>query len=48
MKESISYTAPEAIGLRWQKVAELLGCYLGDPSGTPWKEKVANIFNDKQ
>lgn len=45
--ESASYTAPEAMFLRWQEVSYILGTYLGEID-TPWKQKIADIFGDKE
>jgi len=43
-KESIPYTAPEAIGLRWADVSDTLKLYLPDPKGGGWPAEVERCY----
>ena len=40
---SAAYTAPEAMSIRWDEIAEALTVYLGEPDNW-WKKEVAMIF----
>lgn len=44
-QESVRYTAPEAIGMRWQEVANILSRHLPDPNAWPWAKKIAELFS---
>lgn len=43
---SAAYTAPEAMGIRWDELAEALSVYLGEPDNW-WKKEIAMIFADQ-
>lgn len=44
VQDSIRYTAPEALYLRWEQCAEILGDYIPSPEAD-WQITVAKIFN---
>ena len=45
--DSVPYTAPEVLHVRWAEIANVLQTYLGDPDYEEWKEVVALIFADE-
>lgn len=45
--DSIPYTAPEAITLRWQSTFELLAAHIGDKPTEPWQWEVISVFSTK-
>lgn len=47
IRNSMGYTPPEQIGLRWAKLCSLLNKYLGLPD-KPWKEKIDRIMQNKE
>ncbi len=47
IKESISFTAPEAMVNRWYQVSNLLEISLGGVD-SDWKIKIQKIFNDQE
>lgn len=47
IRSSAEYSSPENARLSWTRTAEALEDGLGDPAGTPWKERIAGIFADQ-
>lgn len=45
--DSANYRAPEAYHVNFTQLSYVLGDFLGDPDGTIWKQKIADIFSDK-
>ena len=43
-QESIAYTAPEAIGVRWDEVSTILSDNLPDPASESWTGEIAVLF----
>lgn len=43
-QESVLYTAPEGMVLRWQEVGIILYEELGEPAGVPWKKEIVAII----
>jgi len=41
--ESIPYTAPEALYIRWEQCAEILSDYIPEPT-TDWQKTALNIW----
>jgi hypothetical protein len=47
IKESALYTAPEANFNNWNRLVDLLGCYLDEPDN-PWKQNIQKIMSGGQ
>ncbi|MFT5849771.1 MAG: hypothetical protein ACI9H6_000587 [Patiriisocius sp.] len=43
-QESIAYTAPEAIDVRWREVSTILSNHLPDPKSEDWPKEIAELF----
>lgn len=46
--QDATYTPPEIQAPHWLRLAQLLDRQLGDPAGTPWKERLAAIMAGKE
>jgi hypothetical protein len=44
IRDSLPYTAPELLSMRWEQCAEVLGDYIPEPD-TEWQKTLADIFN---
>jgi len=44
VRDSLPYTAPELLYMRWEQCAEILGDYIPEPIDE-WQKTLADIFN---
>lgn len=48
LKESTMFTAPEAIGRKWEILMLVINYHLQYPPEKDWERKVGNIFANKE